>query len=252
VFGILVVVLVFVNHFFFSMDDVGGGASGGKEYGGMVPAELISAFYGIMLILQGSIDFGVERSSRGVMVGSENSGEGVDAFDGNDDDNLRSKDRHGGKANGKFGEFAFEDALQRISRALVAYTPATEVRLVSEDHGILYSFGVTNRNNNERTPTTADGSKDQKQLIKLCLDAVSSSRGGSRVALSPDHPASKLLPVEATRCILVQKVDDYRNSRTCIIVGSDKLLPSYTKNDLRWLGQLAQYNNLMVAQREAT
>jgi len=219
---------------------------GGIEYAGMVVAELISAFYGIMLILQGSIDFGVERSNRGVMVGSENSGEGVDADGENVDDNLRSTDGYGGRANGKLGELAFEDVLQRISRALVAYTPATEVRLVSEDHGILYSFGVTRTT----AKATADDSNDQKQWIKLCLDAVSSSRGGSRVALPPNHPASKLLPVEATRCILVQKVDDYRNSRTCIIVGSDKLLPSYTKNDLRWLGQLAQYNNLMVAQHE--
>jgi len=111
----------------------------------------------------------------------------------------------------------------------------------------LFAFGSGNVSKNNKMAVD-DSNDDQKQLIKLCLDAVTSSRGGSRVALPPNHPSSKLLPVDATRCILVQKVNDYRDSRTCIIVGSDKLLPSFTKNDLRWLGQLAQYSNLTSAQ----
>ena len=228
-------------------------------------AELISMFYGAVLILQGAIDFGVENSSnsssaatRGELMGSENTN--AESLESADGDDLQSKGGiYSSRANGKLGEeeyedgLTFEDPMQRISRALVAYTPATEVRLVSEDYGILYSYGISNGDKSalETMTTTAarDDSKDQRQLIKLCLDAVSSSRGGSRVALPPNHPSSKLLPMDATRCILVQKVNDHRNSQTCIIVGSDKLLPSFTKNDLRWLGQLAQYNNLLVSQQ---
>jgi hypothetical protein len=248
-FGIVAVVLVVANHFFLNSDVVGDGGDGGVEYGGMVIAELIAAFYGTMLILQGSIDFGVERSSstsRSAMVGSE------DNSNGGNDANLRNEGGYTSTTYGKLGDdsgdgLVLENAIQRISRAFVAYTPATEVRLVSEDYGILFAFGSGNISKNNEMAVD-DSNDDQKQLIKLCLDAVSSSRGGSRVALPPDHPSSKLLPVDATRCILVQKVNDYRDSRTCIIVGSDKLLPSFTKNDLRWLGQLAQYSNLMSAQ----
>ncbi len=271
-FGILALVLVVANHFFF-LDDVGEVIDNNSRVG-MVIAELISTFYGAVLILQGTIDFGVENSStsssnaatRGELMGSESkNGESVDSADGDD---LRGKGGfYSSITNGKlFGEeenedgLTFEDRMQRISRALIAYTPATEVRFVSEDFGILYSLGISKgkRTALEKTTTTTtttttvkaeDVSKDHKQLIQLCLDAVSSSRGGSRVALPPNHPSSKLLPIEATRCILVQKVNDHRNSRACIMVGSDKLLPSFTKNDLRWLGQLAQYNNLLATQQ---
>ena len=89
--------------------------------------------------------------------------------------------------------------------------------------------------------------EQQKQLAKLALDAVSGSKGG-RVSLPSDHPASKLLPDNATRCILVQKVNDIQgSSRACMIIGSDKLLPSFTKNDLRWIGQLAEYHNMILS-----
>jgi hypothetical protein len=35
-------------------------------------------------------------------------------------------------------------------------------------------------------------------------------------------------------------------SRACLIIGSNKLLQSYTKNDLLWIGQLAEYGNLIM------
>ena len=82
---------------------------------------------------------------------------------------------------------------------------------------------------------------EDRSIIKLALDAAGSSRAG-RVALPSDHPASKLLPTSATRCILVQSIDGYgsdNGGKSCLIIGSNKLLPAYTKNDLRWIGQLA-------------
>ena len=122
----------------------------------------------------------------------------------------------------------------------MSFTPATYFQFVTEDFGVIYSVGVggeiaANNDDNE-----------EKRLAKLSLDAVAGSKGG-RVALPSDRPASKLLPESATRCILVQRVSEYQGSRACMIIGSDKLLPSFTKNDLRWIGQLAEYNTLMSA-----
>ena len=128
--------------------------------------------------------------------------------------------------------------IQRMAQTIITFTPATYFRFVDEDSGVLYSFGVVN---DDAVAVDAD---EQKRLVKLSLDALSESRGG-RVALPSEHPASKLLPEAATRCILVQKVNGYKGSRGCVIIGSDKLLPSFTKNDLRWIGQLADYNDLM-------
>jgi hypothetical protein len=263
VFGLVVLLLDGANHFSVFGGDVeggGGGIDGSKEDYGMIIAEILSAFYGALLVLQGSIDFFVERSSGSISkgaVGSDNGENGsVVISDENNGEDISTRSTEGSfrfedgyGTRGKLEEeedddgLAFKKYCRQISRAIVAYTPATEVRLVSEEFGVLYSFGIANANGREEKATV--NSDDQKRWITLCLDAVSSSRGGSRVALPSDHPSSKLLPVDATRCILVQKVDDYHESRTCIIVGSDKILPSFTKNDLRWLGQLAQYNNLI-------
>ncbi|KAL7541885.1 hypothetical protein ACHAXR_011332 [Thalassiosira sp. AJA248-18] len=200
---------------------------------GQVVAESVSAFYGALLLLQGSIESAVEKGYAG------GGNEGV----------INSENEDGAVVkNSRGSSISVSDALQgneagtiqRMAQTIITFTPATYFRFVAEDLGVLYSFGV----GNDDMATDAD---EQKRLTKLSLDAVSESRGG-RVALPSDHPASKLLPEAATRCILVQKVDGFRGSRASMIIGSDKLLPSFTKNDLRWIGQLADYNNMMGGQ----
>lgn len=202
---------------------------------GQVVAESVSAFYGALLLLQGSIELAVEK---GYAIGGSEAG--ITSSD-NDDGSTTIMNQDGGIgqriAETLQGNESEVKLIQRMAQTIINFTPATDFRFVSGDLGVLYSFGFENQ-------AMGLDTDEQKRLINLALDAVSGSRGG-RVALPSDHPASKLLPQEATRCILVQKVDDFMGSQACMIVGSDKLLPSFTKNDLRWIGQLASYNNLM-------
>ena len=225
IFGITVLLADAANHFLV------GGRPG--DWGQSV-AELVSAFYGALLLLQGSIELAVER---GYAQGDDNGG--VVSTE-NEDGAIRSKD--GGSSSrvddALQGKEVASSMIQRMAQTIITFTPATYFRFVDEDSGVLYSFGVVN---DDAVAVDAD---EQKRLVKLSLDALSESRGG-RVALPSEHPASKLLPESATRCILVQKVNGYKGSRGCVIIGSDKLLPSFTKNDLRWIGQLADYNDLM-------
>mmetsp|Transcript_25256 Transcript_25256/g.45433 ORF Transcript_25256/g.45433 Transcript_25256/m.45433 type:complete len:346 (+) Transcript_25256:163-1200(+) len=226
IFGITVLLADAANHFL-----VGGRVG---DWGQSV-AELVSAFYGALLLLQGSIELAVER---GYAQGGDDNGGGVSTE--NEDGAILNKDGGSSRrgADALQGKEVASSMIQRMAQTIITFTPATYFRFVDEDSGVLYSLGAVNDD------SVAIDADEQKRLVKLSLDALSESRGG-RVALPSEHPASKLLPESATRCILVQKVNGYQGSRGCVIIGSDKLLPSFTKNDLRWIGQLAGYNDLM-------
>ncbi|KAL7549980.1 hypothetical protein ACHAWF_013237 [Thalassiosira exigua] len=219
IFGITVILADAANHVLV------GGRPGDW---GQVFAESLAAFYGAFLLLQGSIEIGVENKAV--------QGEGTVSAE-NEDKSISNK--LGGEivSDSLQGDQTSTELIQRMARTIITFTPATCFQFANEDLGVLYSSGV---NSDEAVGIDFD---DQQKLVKLCLDAVSESRGG-RVALPSDHPASKLLPQSATRCILVQKITGYKGSQACMIIGSDKLLPSFTKNDLRWIGQLAEYHEL--------
>jgi hypothetical protein len=57
---------------------------------------------------------------------------------------------------------------------------------------------------------------ENRSIIKLALDAAGSSRAG-RVALPSEHPASKLLPTSATRCILALPLYIYMHTRPTFV-----------------------------------
>lgn len=190
---------------------------------GQVVAESVAAFYGALLLLQGTIEMGAARGfSREIGVPTDMG-----------DDLAISTKRRGAEISDalKSNEKCLK-SIQRVAETIMSFTPATYVKLVDSDSGVLYSLS-----------TSSDGSpamdtNEQNRLISLALDAVSASRGG-RVALPSEHPVSKLLPPSATRCILVQAVKGNGKGKSCVVLGSDSLLPSFTKNDLRWIGQLA-------------
>lgn len=208
---------------------------GGSRPGdlGQLVAESIAAFYGMLLLLQGSVELGVER---GLAVARGDDSAEVEYGDSPNSDYAGG---NGMVANSLRGDDVAVAAIQRMAETIVTFTPATSFRYVEGDSGVLYSYGLGNGD------TMAIDADEQKRLAKMALGAVSESKGG-RVALPSDHAASKLLPEEATRSILVQRINGYKNeSRGCVVIGSDKLLPSFTKNDLRWIGQLAEYNNLV-------
>ena len=189
---------------------------------GQVVAESLSLFYGAFLLLQGTIELSSELG-----LGEKSGGEAAI------------------EVSSKGSSFIDEcpadvtPELQRICKSILNYSPAIFVALANTDRGSFYSLGRDAVSGD----TPQKGSDEEKKLIQTCLDAVSQSKGG-RVALPEMHPASKLLPMAATRCILVQRVGDVYGSETCLIIGSDRLLPSFTRNDLRWIGQLADFANL--------
>jgi hypothetical protein len=248
----------------------------GVEDVGMIVSEALAAFYGLLLLLQGSIELAIETRGINIMDG----GIVVESNDNdnNDDNNVdhnvnlfgmeQNNDSTNDYADESTGSSSFDVAIQKMARAIIAFTPATDIQLVSEDLAVFYSFGSSSSSIVYDERQQGDGSGDEneeerKQLITLAIDTISTtSRGGKFIALPSDHPSSKLIPnILARRCVLVQKMDDYHHhpsllpplrvgessgSRTCLIIGSDKLLQSYTKNDLRWIGQLAEYGNSMM------
>ena len=196
---------------------------------GQTVAELVSAFYGALLLLQGSLELGIEKGFTQT--------DGNDSFANSQNEDGFDVERASAVIDQvsvylQGDQVAFK-TIQQTAQTIITYTPATYFRFVDEEMGALYSSGFGNHD------AVVIGMDEQKRLAKLALGAISSSEAG-RVALPSEHPVAKLLPEAATRCILIQKV----TSHACMVIGSDKLLPSFTKNDLRWIGQLAEYINL--------
>ncbi len=232
-FGITVLIADWANHTF-AESQVG-------DYGQII-AEVLAAFYGALLLLQGLIESGVgEIGSRGNNSNNlviEGNGDGVD---NNDIDNtMKGTISSSGISPIIRGNESALKSMQRLARTIVNLTPATHFILANEEDGVLYRYGIWVDDDNKSGDTNTE---EDRSIIKLALDAAGSSRAG-RVALPSDHPASKLLPTSASRCILVQSIDidgygSDNGGKSCLIIGSDKLLPAYTKNDLRWIGQIA-------------
>lgn len=111
----------------------------------------------------------------------------------------------------------------------LSLTPATHVMLIGPGK-ILYWLGSTSQ------PSFTN---EQSAGCVAALETVAKSKGG-RVSLPETHPAVKgVAPVDQSRSVVLQRVDDSR--QLAILMTSDQLLPSFTKEDLQWLGQLASY-----------
>jgi len=227
-FGITVLVADAANHVLV------GGRPGDL---GQLVAEGSAAYYGVFLLLQGSIELAAERgyALRGLDASSlekESQGGEQDTQSSGSISEILEFVRHDVGA-----DLTSKSSIAKISKTIINYTPATYIRFVDEKMGDIYSSGANMEDIIDEN--------EKLSLIKASLDAVSESRGG-RVALPDDHPSSKLVPQSEKRCILVQKLVGWKGSNACIIIGSNRLLPAFTKNDLRWIGQLAEYNNLFT------
>jgi hypothetical protein len=140
------------------------------------------------------------------------------------------------------------EAVRWSTASFVAMTPTTHMMLIQmkEDKRgniqteIIYRLGDFTLMN--------DKSQDMTLGITSAIKTGFESTGG-RVAIGSTHPAAvHLLPEPFRRCVLLQRInheadddDDSVGTRYCLITGSDNILESYTKNDLKWLGHLAQY-----------
>jgi len=121
------------------------------------------------------------------------------------------------------------DGIQWAFASLLAMTPATHVMLLYQEEDtsmVVYALGVSQWRKME-----------DQAAIEAAANTILQSKGG-RVSLPLQHPAGKLISEEDNcRCMILQRVDDTK----CIFVASNELLAKFTKNDLKWLGQLGSY-----------
>ena len=235
-FGILALVLTYVNN-----------SLGSLTTGGFGVSETVAVLAGVLLLLQAAVEFGQEL------------GFGVQQKNGASDATIGDA----GPAAGTSAAAASSANLeQRIAPSLVdrgaeavatvkwaaatyvALTPASHVIVVADngestEPAFLYELGDFGNSADENNM-----SSDVETGVKAAIDEVYNSKGG-RVSLPSDHPAAiNLLPESGRRCVLLQRIsaaDPSGGRRLCMVVGSNQLLQAFTKNDLRWLGRLAQY-----------
>jgi hypothetical protein len=144
------------------------------------------------------------------------------------------------------------DAVRWAAASFIAMTPTTHLLIIKQENNnteILYGLGDF---------TAVNGTSLEKELgMESAIKAIFEESVGGRVAIGSSHPASvKLLPDAFRRCLLLQRVDfqsdnnsnslSNPNVRLCLMTGSNTILESYTRNDLIWLGNLAQYIEIHI------
>ena len=235
-FGALVLLLNAINH------QVSVNAKL-DEVAGFALSEKIATFYGIFLLFQGLIEFAKE-----IGLGFDGVEDVTSNSVSSDDDNVMSANVGERKGVEQFisptltsmGEDASE-AASWVAATYLSLTPATHVILLGKSMGntlessILYRLG-----NFGSISINPDKDSNSKSSIDAAIDTVYQSKGG-RVSIPSDHPGTMLLPEDNRRCVLLQQVDIGESQQACILVGSDQLLATYTKNDLKWLGILGLY-----------
>ena len=253
-FGLLILALTFVNHSYY------GNSISSSE--AMEFSETISIAYGVLLILQGLVEFGKEygfgvdldtTTTADVKMMTKDSN--VVTKEGSASTSTSTSTSTSSKSVTQYASPTFLEMcsdktllndLQWVAASFVSLTPATHVLLVKSD---------ANTENNSNTPTLLytlgdfsnqstmndDTDPNTQKAIQNVIDTVFESRGG-RVSIPSDHPGSILLPESHRRCILLQKLTlADTESQYAMVVGSNQLLPAFTKNDLKWLGQLAKF-----------
>ena len=232
-FGILALALTYVNN-----------SLGSVTTGGFDISETVAVLAGVLLLLQAAVEFGQEL------------GFGVQQKSGASDATIGDSGTSAAAASSANLEQRIApslvdrgteavDAIKWAAATYVALTPASHVIVVA-DNGegteptFLYELGNFGNSADENK----NMSSDIETGAKAAIDEVFKSKGG-RVSLPFDHPAAiNLLPESGRRCVLLQRMsaaDPSGGRRLCMVVGSNQLLQAFTKNDLRWLGRLAQY-----------
>lgn len=239
--------LNYVNHVFSSEANI-------NEVSGLILSEKIATFYGVFLLFQGLVEFAKE-----IGLGFDGVDSGVSkAGDDSSSADSGSIQRSGGGVQQIISPTLVErsdDVAEAVCWAAASYvslTPATHVMVLEQ------GVDDDNENNNSGGATVLYKLGDFSTLESLsdvniqagalaAIETVYQSKGG-RVSIPVSHPAASLLPENNQRCLLLQQVHQYENEkggmrRICLLVGSDQLLATFTKNDLKWLGSLGGYLN---------
>jgi hypothetical protein len=119
---------------------------------------------------------------------------------------------------------SWRDRVEWAASSFLSLTSATNILLVGPGK-VVFSLGTDKIETNKPDSCLA------------ALNTLSESKSG-RVAVPMLHPSVALFPNDV-RCVILQRVSN--NSQLCWIVASNQLLASFTKQDLTWLGRLAEY-----------
>jgi len=117
----------------------------------------------------------------------------------------------------------WKERVEWAASSYLALTPARNIILLGPGK-VLFSLGC-------------DILDVPAESCLAALETIANSTSG-RVTIPKSHPAATNVP-ETTRCVVLQRVND--EQQICLMVLSDQLLASFTKQDLKWLGQLAAY-----------
>jgi len=182
--------------------------------------ERVAVVFAVLLLLQAAIEFGKEE--KGYVVSLERTSDKQDSASASpsysqtwlSSSSLTEEDK---------------ERAQWAAASYVALTPATHMLLLDRNDGVVYRLGVT--------APRAD-SADEMNGIQAAFAALDKASSG-RVSLPATHPTVIALNAEEEhgRCVVLQRIDD----DSCWMMTSNQLLPAFTKDDLKWLGQLAKH-----------
>ncbi len=118
----------------------------------------------------------------------------------------------------------WRERVEWAASSFLSLTAATNIVLVGPGN-IVFSLGIDN----------VDAIDPNSCLA--ALDTLAESKSG-RVAVPLSHPSVALFAGDV-RCIILQRISE--QNQLCWIVSSNQLLASFTKQDLTWLGRMAEY-----------
>ena len=214
VFGIVVLVLTVLNHVLLS-----------ANLPTVAFPERVAVVYAVLLLIQAAIEFGKEEKGYVVTLETSDSQQGESAASSLSQSTFST-----------LSTFLSNDEKERIQWAAASYlslTPATQIMLLNRNDGVVYRLGAT--------APPADSISTEMEGTQAAFAALDKSSGG-RISLPLTHPAVVALDLneEDSRCIVLQKIDN----ESCWIMTSNQLLTAFTKDDLKWLGQLAKHVNV--------
>eukprot|EP00545_Synedropsis_sp_CCMP1620_P014123 CAMPEP_0119005476 /NCGR_PEP_ID=MMETSP1176-20130426/1745_1 /TAXON_ID=265551 /ORGANISM="Synedropsis recta cf, Strain CCMP1620" /LENGTH=327 /DNA_ID=CAMNT_0006957289 /DNA_START=122 /DNA_END=1105 /DNA_ORIENTATION=- len=220
-FGITILILTAINHFIGHVDVV---ASSKSSF-----SETLAVGYAVLLLLQAAIEFGKE--DLGYVVSTDNDSDRTTVVASASTEGLVQQWAETTEASSEWKE-----RVQWSAASYASLTPATQMLFLKKDAGVLYSLGKDDDDTTKDTMSDANAASSMDGC-RAALETLSQAKSG-RVSLPTTHPAATALVSANARCVVLQTIDDNH----CWMMTSDtQLLQAFTKQDLKWLGQLASY-----------
>ena len=209
--GAAILALSYLNSAISSSDAL----AGGMESSHLQLSMNLANGYGILLLFQALVDLGKETLFDDSKSGSSKS---VKSKPSNIEMNQIISPS-------LVDDEELSEAVRWAAATFLSLTPASNIVLINSS-GVMYNLGQK-----IVEVTSMDG-------VSAALETLSKSQSG-RVAVPSSHPSTFLVDEDNRRCVILQKVND----QMAIVVGSDQLLQSFTKSDLKWLGSFSKLLN---------